>query len=84
VIVVEISGDQKIKKFSVQGIISEEAIAVLNKAIKKSQELAASKLQSMTVDWVACWVVLNKHATVCWYNQSRKQREILRCFWTHP
>jgi DNA-binding protein YbaB len=47
-IVVEISGDQKIKKFSVQGITSEEAIAVLNKAIKKSQELAASKLQSMT------------------------------------
>lgn len=47
-IVVEISGDQKIKKFSVQGITSEEAIEVLNKAIKKSQELAAAKLQKMT------------------------------------
>lgn len=47
-IVVVISGDQKIKEFSVQGISSPEAIDVLNKAIKKSQELAAKKLQSMT------------------------------------
>lgn len=47
-IVVEISGDQKIKHFSVQGITSDEAVAALNEAIKKSQELAAKKLQSMT------------------------------------
>lgn len=47
-IVVVISGDQKIKQFSVQGITSQEAIDVLNKAIKKSQELAAKKLQDMT------------------------------------
>ena len=47
-IVVEISGDQKIKLFSVQGITSQEAIDILNEAIKKSQELAARKLQSMT------------------------------------
>lgn len=47
-IVVVISGDQKIKEFSVQGITSEEAVEVLNKAIKKSQELAAKKLSSMT------------------------------------
>lgn len=47
-IVVEISGDQKIKLFSVQGITSQEAIDILNEAIKKSQELAAKKLQSMT------------------------------------
>lgn len=47
-IVVVISGDQKIKSFSVQGITSQEAIDVLNKAIKKSQELAAKKLQQMT------------------------------------
>ncbi|MBU0576877.1 YbaB/EbfC family nucleoid-associated protein [Patescibacteria group bacterium] len=47
-IVVVISGDQKIKHFSVQGISSQEAVDVLNKAIKKSQELAAKKLQSMT------------------------------------
>lgn len=47
-IVVTISGDQKIKAFSVQGITSQEAIDALNKAIKQSQELAAKKLQSMT------------------------------------
>lgn len=45
---VVISGDQKIKHFSVQGITSQDAIEVLNKAIKKSQELAARKLQEMT------------------------------------
>jgi nucleoid-associated protein EbfC len=47
-IVVVISGDQKVKQFSVQGITSNEAIDVLNKAIKQSQELAAKKLQEMT------------------------------------
>lgn len=47
-IVVIISGDQKIKHFSVQGITSEDAVSVLNEAIKKSQELAAKKLQAMT------------------------------------
>lgn len=47
-VVVVISGDQKIKQFSVQGISSQEAVDTLNKAIKKSQELAAKKLQSMT------------------------------------
>lgn len=47
-IVVVISGDQKIKQFSVQGISSQDAVEVLNKAIKQSQELAAKKLQSMT------------------------------------
>jgi len=47
-VVVVISGDQKIKHFSVQGISSQDAVDVLNKAIKKSQELAAKKLQSMT------------------------------------
>jgi len=47
-IVVIISGDQKIKHFSVQGITSQDAVDVLNEAIKKSQELAAKKLQEMT------------------------------------
>ena len=47
-VMVVISGDQKIKQFSVQGVTSQEAIDVLNKAIKKSQEVAAKKLQSMT------------------------------------
>lgn len=47
-VVVVITGDQKIKHFSVQGVTSNEAVDVLNEAIKKSQELAAKKLQSMT------------------------------------
>ncbi len=47
-ILVVISGDQKIKELSVQGISSPEVIDLLNQAIKKSQELAARKLQEMT------------------------------------
>ena len=47
-IVVIISGDQKIKHFSVQGISSDDAVKVLNKAIVESQQLAAKKLQSMS------------------------------------
>ena len=47
-IVVIITGDQKIKHFSVQGVTSQEAIDALNEAIKKSQELAAKKLQEMS------------------------------------
>jgi nucleoid-associated protein EbfC len=45
---VVITGDQKIKVLSVQGISSPEVIEILNRAIKKSQELAARKLQEMT------------------------------------
>ncbi len=45
---VVISGDQKIKVFTVQGITSQQAIDALNEAIKKSQELAAKKLQQMS------------------------------------
>jgi len=47
-IVVVISGDQKIKHFSVQGVSSDDAVKVLNKAINQSQQLAAKKLQSMS------------------------------------
>lgn len=45
---VVISGDQRIKEFSVKGYSSEAAISVLNQAIHKSQELAAKKLQEMS------------------------------------
>lgn len=45
---VVITGDQKIKVFSVQGITSQPAIDALNEAVRKSQELAAKKLQSMS------------------------------------
>src|SRR5579859_564395 len=47
-IVVKIRGDQTFIELSVQGIQSEDVINVLNKAVKKSQELAARKLQQMT------------------------------------
>jgi len=45
---VVITGDQRIKEFSVQGVTSDVAVTALNKAIKQSQELAAQKLQEMT------------------------------------
>lgn len=44
---VVITGDQRIVEFSVQGISSDVAVSALNKAIKKSQEMAAKKLQQM-------------------------------------
>ena len=42
---VVISGDQKIKEFSVEGVMSQDAVKVLNKAIKKSQEVAAAQMK---------------------------------------
>jgi len=45
---VVISGDQKIKDISVQGISNEILNDVVNEAIKKSQEMAAKKLQEMS------------------------------------
>ena len=45
---VVMSGDQKIKQLEVQGISNEVLTGVLNKAIKKSQEIAAQKLQQMS------------------------------------
>ena len=45
---VVISGDQKIREISVQGISNQILNDVLNEAIRKSQELAAKKLQEMS------------------------------------
>jgi len=45
---VVMTGDQKIKELSVQGISNDILIDVLNKALKKSQEVAARKLQQMS------------------------------------
>ncbi len=45
---VVMSGDQKVKELSVQGISNDTLIDVINKTIKKSQEVAARKLQSMS------------------------------------
>ena len=45
---VVISGDQKIKDLTVQGVSSQEVVNAINEAVKKSQELAAKKLQEMS------------------------------------
>jgi DNA-binding protein YbaB len=44
---VVITGDQKIKEFSVEGVMSQDAVNILNKAIKQSQQEAAKHMQSM-------------------------------------
>jgi len=41
------SGDQKIKKIEIEGEENSRLVDVLNKAIKRSQEVAAKKLQEM-------------------------------------
>lgn len=43
-----ITGDQQILEFEIQGIQNELVKEKLNKAIKKSQEIAAKKLQEMS------------------------------------
>lgn len=43
-----ITGDQKIKSLEIDGQSQNRLIDVLNKAIKKSQEVAARKLQEMS------------------------------------
>ena len=45
---VVISGDQKIRELEVQGVSNQVLVDVLNKALKKSQKVAAQKLQQMS------------------------------------
>jgi DNA-binding protein YbaB len=42
------SGDQKVKEIEIDGESQNRLVDVLNKAIKKSQEVAARKLQEMS------------------------------------
>jgi DNA-binding protein YbaB len=42
------SGDQKVKEIEIEGEGQDRLVEVLNKAIKKSQEVAARKLQEMS------------------------------------
>ena len=42
-----ITGDQKIQEIEIEGEKKDKLKEVLNKAIKKSQEIAAQKLQQM-------------------------------------
>ena len=45
---IEIRGDQRILKLEIQGIANEVLNDVLNKAIRKSQELAAQELMKVS------------------------------------
>ena len=45
--VVVISGDQKIKRFSINGMASQPVIDILNEALHKTQELIADRLQKV-------------------------------------
>lgn len=47
-VLVVISGDQKIKRLESNGKDDNDVKEAVNEAIKKSQEVAAKKLQSMT------------------------------------
>lgn len=43
-----ISGDQKIKLLEIDGLTNDRVVEMINKAIKKSQEMAAKKLAEMS------------------------------------
>lgn len=45
---VVVSADQKIKSLSIDGEVNQALIKVINKALKKSQKVAAKKLQQLT------------------------------------
>lgn len=45
---IEITGDQKIQSVMVDGAQDRRLLEAINEAIKKSQELAAKKLQEMS------------------------------------
>lgn len=47
---VVITGDQKIETLEIDGELNERALDVLNKAIKKSQEVAANKMTQISGD----------------------------------
>lgn len=44
---VAVSGDQKVKFLSVNGVENKVLVEVINKAMKKSQETAAKKMKDM-------------------------------------
>lgn len=46
-IIIKISGDQKVKFLSINGVENKILIEVINKALKKSQEAAAKKMKDM-------------------------------------
>ncbi len=44
---IKVSGDQKIKDLSVNGMENKVLVEVINKAMKKSQEMAAKRMKDM-------------------------------------
>ncbi len=44
---VKVSGDQKFKNLTINGVENKALIDVLNKSLKKSQEMAARKMKEM-------------------------------------
>ena len=46
-VLIKVSGDQKIKFLSINGAENKVLVEVINKAMKKSQESAAKKMQDM-------------------------------------
>lgn len=47
-VLVVITGDQKVKELQTNGKSDKDIIEAINEAVKKSQEVAAKKLQSMS------------------------------------
>lgn len=47
-VTIEITGDQKITKLEIQGMANPVLNEVINKAIRKSQELAAKELMNIS------------------------------------
>lgn len=45
------TGDQKVKELTINGIKNQVLVELLNKATKKSQEMAAKKMQAMGTDF---------------------------------
>ena len=43
-----ITGDQKLKSLEIDGMTNERVLELINKAVKKSQEMAAKKLAEMS------------------------------------
>ena len=44
---IKVSGDQKVKFLSINGVENKILVEVINKCLKKSQETAAKKVQNM-------------------------------------
>ena len=44
---IKVSGDQKIKDLSINGMENKVLVEVINKAMKKSQEVAAKRMKDM-------------------------------------